>query len=408
MHKLLLAIALSAALPVMAQDHVVPVKNEWSAWMGQWKPTQPNECAQEMHDKYAGAAPDGLLYPTWHPAVDPSGCFYGHDHGVDPATSLIKNPRLVLFGYVNSQGMLAGIHMIHRNEDHAGNKVAVGNNVPYGYSGLDQEDNITCNILSKFHQGTHSPDALTNNLHEQTEQLECSNGWSMNVQLLTQVQKAGWFTPRGTTVPVNVGAPVPADSPIVSNAQSPGGSMGTRFLPSKLTIERNTPDYGESWQTINTITAPGGRNSFVRFSNYWNVGNASRYYCSDQPNKICRTIDACYLPGIDKPYLINAGLCVTQRKTKRVPWDSPDSLFNGTYISLRPDSWAFKMAAQEGGPEICWYTDVLARTVLPEGTIGAIKQCATAVNHPQMQFAFRGIGGGLPSTKDQPGVHAPN
>ncbi|GID91221.1 hypothetical protein Adi01nite_06330 [Amorphoplanes digitatis] len=60
----------------------------------------------------------------------------------------------------------------HRHEDHVGHKVLAVNN-----SNVIQGDNgtsffppsgptlATCDILLKFHQGTHSPDAFSNN-HE--------------------------------------------------------------------------------------------------------------------------------------------------------------------------------------------------------------------------------------------------
>ena len=61
----------------------------------------------------------------------------------------------------------------HRHEDHVGHKVLSVNNV-----NVIQGDNGTsffppsgtaiavCDVLLKFHQGTHSPDAFTNNVHE--------------------------------------------------------------------------------------------------------------------------------------------------------------------------------------------------------------------------------------------------
>lgn len=49
--------------------------------------TQPPLCSQALHDSYVTTGPDGLTYPTWHPAIDPvSGCSFGHEHGSNPAS----------------------------------------------------------------------------------------------------------------------------------------------------------------------------------------------------------------------------------------------------------------------------------------------------------------------------------
>src|SRR5262245_1059193 len=49
-------------------------------------PGQP--CPQALHDSYVVTGPDGKVYPTWHPPVDPVyGCYFGHEHGSDPRTS---------------------------------------------------------------------------------------------------------------------------------------------------------------------------------------------------------------------------------------------------------------------------------------------------------------------------------
>jgi hypothetical protein len=42
-------------------------------------------CSAAMHDAYTATGPDGTLYPTWHPQIDPSGCHFDHEHGSNPA-----------------------------------------------------------------------------------------------------------------------------------------------------------------------------------------------------------------------------------------------------------------------------------------------------------------------------------
>lgn len=46
---------------------------------------RPNPYAW-VHAQYQTVGPDGRLYATWHPRVDPVyGCHFGHEHGSDPA-----------------------------------------------------------------------------------------------------------------------------------------------------------------------------------------------------------------------------------------------------------------------------------------------------------------------------------
>lgn len=42
-------------------------------------------CPDWVHDKYVAEGPDGVMYRTWHPIIDPdTGCLFGHEHGSDP------------------------------------------------------------------------------------------------------------------------------------------------------------------------------------------------------------------------------------------------------------------------------------------------------------------------------------
>lgn len=94
-------------------DGAVPVPQESHASRsyGVWRPSGPGECSPLIHDRYSTLGPDGKLYPTWHPAVDPSGCRFGHDHGPLPA-------REVPFGYPDSA--------FTGREDHAAFRVSLG------------------------------------------------------------------------------------------------------------------------------------------------------------------------------------------------------------------------------------------------------------------------------------------
>jgi hypothetical protein len=55
-------------------------------------------CPAWVHDQYATKAPDGRMYPTWHPQIDPVyWCYFQHDHGSDP--HLFKADFQPAYGY---------------------------------------------------------------------------------------------------------------------------------------------------------------------------------------------------------------------------------------------------------------------------------------------------------------------
>lgn len=86
---------------------------------GQPVPVAGQVCPDWVHNRYVVKGPDGELYPTWHPQIDPEyRCYFDHEHGDDPRTSL-ANPELPPFGYL---GKLAGMP-----EAHEGFKVFVAN-----------------------------------------------------------------------------------------------------------------------------------------------------------------------------------------------------------------------------------------------------------------------------------------
>jgi len=78
---------------------------------------QPNQpCPQWVHDQYVTTGPDGKLYPTWHPQIDPVyWCYFQHDHGSDP--SLVTANYKPAYGYTAAT---AG-----ESEPHAGFKTYV-------------------------------------------------------------------------------------------------------------------------------------------------------------------------------------------------------------------------------------------------------------------------------------------
>lgn len=183
-----------------------------SVAFGIWRPG-PNECAQSVHDKYATVGPDGKRYPTWHPPTDPlTGCSFGHEHGRDPrGSALYAQVGDIPFGYANEQLDAANLGM-RRHEDHVGHKVEWENDVLMRSNGAGGLLEVRCDVLTKLHQGTHSKDAFTNNLHELAYHVRCSDRTEMHIMVLTAIGNPGEFE-RSCGGTVQVGAASPPNSP---------------------------------------------------------------------------------------------------------------------------------------------------------------------------------------------------
>ncbi len=111
------------------------------------------ECPAWVHDRYVTVGPDGNMYPTWHPQVDPQyRCYFTHEHGDDPTTS-VANPALPAFGYVSKLGGF--------NEPHEGFKVFVTN------AGFTNEEGRTALDSSRVvaHMGTGGTGRYTQQFH---------------------------------------------------------------------------------------------------------------------------------------------------------------------------------------------------------------------------------------------------
>src|SRR5207248_9611435 len=93
------------------------------------------------------------------------------------------------FGYANEQ-LDVYDPANPRHEDHCGHKIEGENDVMmrFGSAAAGSLFEIRCDVLAKLHQGTHSKDAFTNNLHELAYHIRCTDGTRLD---LTQVVREG-------------------------------------------------------------------------------------------------------------------------------------------------------------------------------------------------------------------------
>jgi hypothetical protein len=72
-------------------------------------------CPAWVHDQYVTPGPDGQIYPTWHPAIDPIyWCYFRHEHGSDPSHVFPDRSFTPFFGYVAGRMGMSENHWGHK------------------------------------------------------------------------------------------------------------------------------------------------------------------------------------------------------------------------------------------------------------------------------------------------------
>ncbi len=378
-----------------------------SVAFGIWNPTSTDTCTPEIHNQYAVVGPDGKLYPTWHPPVDPStGCTFGHDHGRDPRGSdLYAEVGDIPFGYANEL-LDVWDPTGPRHEDHFGHKMEWENDIEMNTgSGIFE---IRCDVLIKMHQGTHSKDAFTNNLHELSWHARCSDGTALSVTFLTIIGDAGELVRScDGDVDVQVGPPSPANSPN-------GG--GRRLIPDRTCIEQHIlvaegdrSSFGsglrESWQISHSIRTEGG-SRLASLGPYFNVFNPSRFFDPAMPDGVGRPIDVCYEVTADGRRA-QGGLCdesTAEGSIQGIAFDDPQSAFDGARRDVDINSIRISNA---NGPEV-WYTDPFGKNGRTEPFPGSIRQWIRQFDNDGVTPSGPSIGRDRDYGPDGSGVHPPN
>lgn len=364
---------------------------------GLWVPGDHDTCSKEQHDSYRVVGPDGKWYPTWHPPVDPvTGCSFGHEHGRDPRGSdLYALTGPIPFGVANEALLESGLGW-HRHEDHVGHKIEWVNDAVFSGAGASK----VCDGLVKIHQGSHSKDAFTNNLHEVAYHLVCDDGTRIHFTTLSALGSGGNMRESCTASFLNIGTPVPAESPT---------GVGSRSIPTRHCVDKHISggprtwvNYGhaltETWAVDPVATMADGRR-IAYLAMYFTVSSPSRFYDPEMVGGLARTIDICFEVDEAKDGR-TMGPCAAARQRSSVAWNDPESPFKGTRRTLR---WNQPILGNAGGFEVV-YTDALGRNGRATPFPGSIRQYFAAIDNGGRNVAGPGVTGDF----DAPGVHAPN
>jgi hypothetical protein len=404
---LLVAVAACQDAGPAAPDYGPPIGDARA--FGIWTPGPNDDCTAAQHDAYFVVGPDRKRYPTWHPPIDPvSGCSFGHDHGRDPrGSALYREVGDIPFGHANEQEDIYD-PLTPRHEDHFGHKVEWQNDMHmhFGSDAADAIFDVRCDALIKMHQGTHSKDAFTNNLHELVYHIRCSDGTEMHVTMFTAIGTPGEFERSCDRTTVVVGPATPPNSPS-------GG--GVRIIPDRTCVEQHilvpagqTSNFGtlnESWETSNVVRREDGH-TLAFFNPYFQVSRPSRFYDPAQPNLVGRPIDVCYevTPSGERASGGSCDASTGNGTILGVTFDDPRSVFDGVRRNVDVND---NFISNAGGPEV-WYTDPFGRHGRTEPFPGSIRQRIARIDNDRggLNLAGPSIGG----NRDYggPRVHAPN
>lgn len=425
-------LATSTARPTATDTPTTSGTGGNSHAMGVWIPTSRDTCTKEIHDSYHVVV-EGKKYPTWHPPVHPAtGCTFGHEHGRDPSGSdLLATIRShygttgsgLPFGLANEKldewNISKGINNGMRHEDHVGHKIEWENNVELTRNkcantpaspGCFEKVNIgvQCDFLMKVHQGTHSKDAFTNNMHELEYFVSCTDGTKISATKMVLFGKPGEFVANGKETIHKVGTATPANSTAGS---------GVRFIPTIEGIREHilVPNGSwsqfsnglyEDWISANYIRTPEGR-ELAYFDPHFAVFSPSRYFDPSKPDNVGRSIDVCYMTeslGLERA---RGGECETLtnygKNMTPVPYDDPRSPFNG----VKREFYFNQSALSNSGGATIWYTDPFGGNAKTTPFTGSIKQYLAPINNNR-GFALESNAIGAGRYYGGNGVHAPN
>jgi len=393
-------------------DSTAPDNRPDSASMGRWTPSTdtarfPNECSKEVHDSYYVIGPDGRKYPTWHAAthVDATTgevCFFGHEHGDNPAGSALWNALRRHFAWdANANGTIedgewntarSGVPFGYAAEyggtpaaiPHDSYKIAFVNGVSRQrlVSGNAQDFGLSCNQLLAYAHDTHTRFGFDQHRHPITYAIDCTGSGDaanyltrMIVSVMADFGSASADPPR--TGEVAAGRAIPATAAQVWPNAFVGAGQ-TSDLAAALE---------ERWDTVVTLRTAAG----VELARL-NPGLINRAPARHRSGATAtQSIDLCY-SGLDPSGTLvsdpaQAFSIVRQVRgdtdcarlaaggpatplTQRIRFDARDAQFKGCE---RRVLWRTQSIRNGAGPSV-WYTDANGGNARTAPFAGSLRQ----------------------------------
>ncbi|UCD24931.1 MAG: hypothetical protein JSW51_03145, partial [Gemmatimonadota bacterium] len=331
------------------------------------------------------------------------------DHGRDPSGSaLYGEVGPIPFGLANEA---LDVHDPQgpRHEDHVGHKVEWENDMEmrFGDDVAAGLFSVRCDVLTKLHQGTHSKDAFTNNMHELAYHISCTDGTEMHVTIMAIIGTPGEFVAScDRERHIVAGTAVPANSPS-------GG--GKRAIPDRACVNEHilvgaeeSSSFGsglrESWEISQSIRAADGRR-LASFNPYFQVLMPSRFYDDSMPDGVGRSIDLCYEVEAngDRTRSDVCDEATAQGTIMDMLYTDVRSPFDGAgrFVDINSNN-----VSNKDGPRV-WYTDPFGHNGRPEPFPGSVRQFIASIDNDR---GFRISGPTIGRDRDYggSGVHAPN
>lgn len=393
------------------------------AFTRNWNPAAADTCPKSLHESFSVVGPDGLKYPTWHPptVLNPatgSVCTFGHEHGRDPRGSDIYDWVAAHFAdpsHPTAAGIPFGLAtealetwsqnnpgVVKRSEDNPGYKIDFVNDRRL-LAGDGSDLGVTCDTLVRVHQGSHSPDATANNVHELLYAARCSDGTEVISNTIARFGNPGEYK-RGCDPAVTIST---------TDNGYPAGE-GVRQIPDRACVLQNFLVPGgrttsawalyEWWSARVSLVTAGGRN-LATMGSAFGVFNPARYADPAGTSGVGRSIGLCW-EREENGDRANTALCdsATANNTIAQPFAYTDtrSPFNGTYR----DTYLEDVRVDNEGTTELWWTDPYGENASPRPFPGGVCQLISPVK--TQRAAARQDVYGRNRTNNAPGVHAPN
>jgi hypothetical protein len=270
-----------------------------------------------------------------------------------------------------------------------------------------------CDYFAKIHQGTHSKDAFSNNLHEVFSLVDCpGENYDIRIAKLVAFGAAGEFSqappcrPRGNIQEVgfeNTNPDYPGDRDSGAREIGHRECADDNFLVSQGSYSTN---FYEIWIGSSAIKTASGEVLVASTTPQFAVFNPIRFFDPGKPNNLGYLIELCYETEANGDRALGLP-CNQLDGQSRLTWDDPASIFTGT---KRETYFQAGYINNANGP-VLWYSDPYGNNAQTTPFPGSVKQYIVAqdidfgrkyngVVNTSAYGADRLYGGN--------GVHAPN